>query len=214
MNNGWGQNQGATSTPVLAGDVVVSGTQWSGLYGNDRKTGKMLWRKEESDIRERGASPAYVDGLLYVASGNALFIIEPQSGHTVLRKQLPYNANTTSTPLVTGKWIIFGTQGNGLVALNRNTLEQEWQINTAPSLIYTSPYSRHPSCTVESSPVLHEGIVYFGASDGVIYGVDPEAGRVVWKHKVGAPVFGKITIDGKSLYTADYGGNVYRFDLQ
>lgn len=214
LNNGWGQNQGATSTPVLAGDVVVSGTQWSGLYGNDRKTGKMLWRKEESDIRERGASPAYVDGLLYVASGNALFIIEPQSGHTVLRKQLPYNANTTSTPLVTGKWIIFGTQGNGLVALNRNTLEQEWQINTAPSLIYTSPYSRHPSCTVESSPVLHEGIVYFGASDGVIYGVDPEAGRVVWKHKVGAPVFGKITIDGKSLYTADYGGNVYRFDLQ
>ena len=213
LNEGWGQNQGATSCPVLAGDVAVTGTQWSGLYGNDRNTGKLLWRKEESDIRERGASPAYVDGLLYLASGNAFFIIEPKSGNTIIRKEMPYNVNTTSTPLVTDKWIIFGTQNNGLVALDRSTLEQVWQVNTEASLIYTSPYSRYPVCTVESSPILYKGIVYFGASDGVIYGVNPKEGRVVWKYKIGAPLFGKITVAGNSLYAADYSGNVYRFNM-
>lgn len=68
-------------------------------------------------------------------------------------------------------------------------------------------------CTVESSPILYKGIVYFGASDGVIYGVNPKEGRVVWKHKIGAPLFGKITVAGNSLYAADYGGNVYRFNM-
>lgn len=213
LNSGWKQNQGATSSPVIAGDVLIACTEWSGMYGNDLKTGKFLWKIEEKDMLDRGASPAYVDNLLYVASGNAFYIIEPNSGHIILKKPLPYSANTTSTPLVIDKYIIFGTQSNGLVALNRNTLEQEWQVSTGSALIYTSPYSRHPVCTVESSPVLCNGIVYFGASDGVLYGVNPKEGRVVWKYKVGAPMFGKITVVGNSLYAADYGGSVYRFDL-
>ena len=212
-NKVWNQNQGATSHPVIAGDVVVSGTQWSGLYGNDRQDGTLRWKWEIANIRERGASPAYADGLLYLASGNAFYLIEPSTGHIILSKELPYSVNTNATPLVTKELIIIGTQGRGVVALNRETFEEQWSVATSPALIYTSPYSRHPVATVDASPILVNNTIYVGGSDGILYGIDAQTGRVTWKHKTGAPIFGTITHDGTHLYVADYSGNVYSFTL-
>ena len=212
-NVGWQRNQAATCHPLVTEDVLVMGTQWSGLYGNDLKTGDLRWKLEEPDIRERGATPAYVDGLLYMASGNAFFVIEPSTGHIILRKPLPFSANTNSTPLLTDRLVIFGTQGCGLVALDRETWEEVWRVQTRPSLIYTSPYSRHPVATVDSSPILVGDIVYFGASDGILYGVNWQDGQVVWKHRTGAPVFSSLTNVGNRLFAADYSGNVYAFTL-
>lgn len=213
VNTGWRQNQASTTRPVVAGDVVVMGTQWSGLYGNDLSSGRQLWKLEQADIRERGAAPAYVDGLLYMASGNAFFVIEPETGHIIMKKALPYSANTNSTPLVTDRLVVFGTQGRGLVALDRETWEEAWHVQTLPALVYTSPYSRHPSATVDASPVMAGKTVYFGGADGVLYGVDSESGRVIWKQPLGAPVFSSMTVSEGRMFVADYGGNVYSFRL-
>ena len=212
-NSGWRQNQAATSHPVVTDDVVVMGTQWSGLYGNDRQTGSLRWKLEEADIRERGAAPACVDGLLYMASGSAFFIIEPETGHVVLRKRLPYSVNTNATPLVTDRLVIIGTQDRGLVALDRATLEERWHVQADPALIYTSPYSRHPAATVDSSPVLVGKTVYFAASDGALYAVDSASGRTLWRHQAGAPVFASLVYGDGCLYMADYAGNVYAVRL-
>lgn len=212
-NKGWRQNQGATSHPVIAGDVVVSGTQWSGLYGNDKQTGALRWKHEIANIRERGASPAYIDGLLYLASGNAFFLIEPSTGHIILHKELPYSVNTNATPLVTKDLIVMGTQDYGIVALDRQTLEEQWHVMTHPALVYTSPYSRHPSATIDASPIQVDNTIYVGGSDGIIYGINAETGRITWKHKTGAPLFGTITHANGHLYVADYSGNVYSFSL-
>ena len=213
LNQAWGQNQATTSYPVVTDETVVMGTQWSGLYGNDRQTGSLRWKLEEADIRERGAAPAYVDGLLYMASGTAFFIIEPKTGHVVLRKQLPYGVNTNATPLVTDKLVILGTQDRGLVALDRTTWEERWHVQTEPALVYTTPYSRHPSATVDSSPVLVGKMVYCGASDGILYAIDLESGRTIRRHRMGAPVMAGLTHEGEYLYAVDYGGNVYSIRL-
>lgn len=213
LNQAWGQNQATTSYPVVTDGTVVMGTQWSGLYGNDRQTGSLRWKLEEADIRERGAAPAYVDGLLYMASGTAIFIIEPKTGHVVLRKQLPYGVNTNATPLVTDKLVILGTQDRGLVALDRTTWEERWYVQTEPALVYTTPYSRHPSATVDSSPVLVGKVVYCGASDGILYAIDLESGRTIRRHRMGAPVLAGLTHEGEYLYAVDYGGNVYSIRL-
>ena len=42
INKDWKQREGSTTTLTIAGDVLVSGTQWGGLYGNDIHTGKQL----------------------------------------------------------------------------------------------------------------------------------------------------------------------------
>ena len=79
------------------------------------------------------------------------------------------------------------------------------------ALVYTCPYSRQSSATIETSAVSAGDIVYVAASDGTVYGINKENGKVVWKHATGAPVFGSVALSGNALVVSDFGGNVYLF---
>lgn len=63
--HGLKQREGSTTTLTIAGDVLISGTQWGGLYGNDIRTGKQLWKLSDNGLGNRGASPVYKDGKLW-----------------------------------------------------------------------------------------------------------------------------------------------------
>lgn len=82
------------------------------------------------------------------------------------------SVDVNSTPLITESEIIFGTAANGVIALDKQTLEEKWNFKTNPALIYTSPYSKPSSSTVETSPVLVGDTIFFGASDGILYALN------------------------------------------
>ena len=190
---------------------MVGSSQWRALYGNDLKTGELKWEANTNGLRNRGASAAVHGDLLYIISSESFFILDANMGRVVVRKELPFSVDVTSTPLLTDKEIIFGSAKDGLIALDNETLELKWKFATNDALVFTSPYSRKPSATIETSPVLAGNTVYVGASDGTIYGVNKEDGKLVWKHATGAPVFGSVTVSGNALIAVDFGGNVYTF---
>jgi outer membrane protein assembly factor BamB len=171
-NKDWKQREGSTTTLTIAGDVLVSGTQWGGLYGNDIHTGKQLWKLSDNGLGNRGASPVYKNGKLWIISSKSFFTIEPQTGKVLQQKELSANLDVTSTPLITEQEIIFGTADRGVFALDKSTLFNKWKAETSPSLVYTAPYSTTPQAGVETSPVASQGIVYIGASDGYLYAID------------------------------------------
>ena len=70
-NTDWKQREGSTTTLTIAGDVLISGTQWGGLYGNDIRTGKQLWKLSDNGLGNRGASPVYKDGKLWIISSKS-----------------------------------------------------------------------------------------------------------------------------------------------
>lgn len=210
-NEGWSQREGTTSTLTQGNGILIGSVQWSALYGNDSKTGKMLWSVSNHGLRNRGASAAMHGSLLYLISEKSFFILEAATGRIIVRKPLPYNLDATSTPLLTDKEIIFGTANKGLVALDNETLEEKWNCPIGDALIYTAPYSRPTSGTIETSPALAGKTVYVGASDGGIYGIDKRTGKIVWKYTTGAPIFSSVAISGNTLIATDFGGNVYAF---
>ena len=181
------------------------------IYGNDAKTGEKLWAVSDNGLRNRGASPAMHGALLYLISDKSFFILEAATGKVIVRKPLPYNVDVTSTPLLTDKEIIFGSAQKGLIALDSETLEEKWTCPVGDALVYTCPYSRQPSATIETSAVWAGDIVYVAASDGMVYGINKEDGKVVWKHATGAPMFGSVALSGNALVVSDFGGNVYLF---
>lgn len=211
QNKDWNRGEGCTATLSLDQNVLIGHAHWGALYGNDATTGKMLWRLEDGQIRHRSSSAAMRDGLLYLVSSESFYIIESATGRVVVRKELGYNVNVTSTPLVTDSEIIFGTADRGVVALDRETLEEKWNFRTDPALIYTAPYVRNPASTVETSPVLAGNTLFIGASDGNLYALNPKDGKRVWSYAMGAPIFTTAAISGNGLYVADYAGNVYCF---
>ena len=117
INKDWKQREGSTTTLTIAGDVLVSGTQWGGLYGNDIHTGKQLWKLSDNGLGNRGASPVYKNGKLWIISSKSFFTIKPQTGKVLQQKELSANLDVTSTPLITEQEIIFGTADRGVFAL-------------------------------------------------------------------------------------------------
>ncbi|WP_455673999.1 outer membrane protein assembly factor BamB family protein [Phocaeicola sp.] len=210
-NEGWSQREGTTTTLTQGNGVLIGSVQWSALYGNDSKTGKMLWSISNYGLRNRGASAAMHGHLLYLISEKSFFILEAATGRIVVRKPLPYNLDVTSTPLLTDKEIIFGTANKGLIALDNQTLEEKWNCPINDALVYTAPYSRPVSATIETSPVWAGKTIYVSASDGNIYGICKDTGKVTWKYQTGAPIFSSVAISGNALIATDFGGNVYTF---
>lgn len=211
QNKDWQSSMGATSTLTVGDHILIASSQWGALYAHDNKTGKLKWKASANGLRSRGASAAIHGDWLYVISEKSLFIMGVDNGEIIERKDLPFRVDVTSTPLVTDKEIIFGSVKDGLVALDKKTLEMKWNFKTDNALIFSAPYSRKPSATIETSPVLVGNTVYVGASDGTIYGLNKKNGQPVWRHKTGAPIFGSIAISGNALIVADFGGNVYAF---
>ncbi len=78
-------------------------------------------------------------------------------------------------------------------------MEEKWTCPVGDALVYTCPYSRQPSATIETSAVWAGDIVYVAASDSTVYGINKEDGKVVWKHATGAPMFGSVALSGNAL---------------
>ena len=213
QNKDWSQREGTTATLSLSPDetVLIGGVQWSAMYANDAHTGKCLWGKSEDGIRNRASSPAMYDGAMYFLSNQSLFVLSEKTGSILVRKELPYSVDVTSTPLVTKSEIIFGTARDGLVALNRGTLEEKWKLRTERALIYTAPYVNEEAAQIECSPVLTGDMVIVGASDGVFYAVDRKKGTLLWRHRTGAPIMTTVAVSGNMFFGADYAGNIYAF---
>lgn len=210
-NKDWQQHEGSTATMSLDEGVLVCSAHWGALYGNDIVTGRMLWSAEKDGIRHRSSSAVMQGEVFYLASDESLFLMETKTGRIIMQKKLPFSVNVASSPLVTDKEIILGTASEGIVALDRETWQEKWRYRTGQAMIYTAPYFRNPSATVEASPVWTGKMVVAGGADGVFYGLDKESGSLLWRHVAGAPVFASVAVSGNTLFAVDYGGNVYAF---
>lgn len=62
---------------------------------------------------------------------------------------------------------------------------------------------------VESSPLLVDGVVYFGSWDRKIYAVDAETGKEIWSFETGDEVKGSVAYAKNTVYVGSYDGNVY-----
>lgn len=210
-NNDWDRGEGCTATLSLNRNVLIGHAHWGGLYANDATTGKMLWGTGDGELRHRSSSAAMIGDVFYLISSESFFVIESKTGRILARKNLGYNVNVTSTPLVTGSEIVFGTSDRGIIALDRETLAEKWNFRSKPAMIYSAPYVRNPAATVEASPVLSGNTIFIGASDGNLYALDRKTGKQLWKHETGAPIFAAVSISGNALYAVDFVGNVYGF---
>lgn len=214
-NTSWAQNEGTTSTFAFTDKVVLTGSQWQALFANDLQTGKMEWRADRDGLRFRASTPVVVNGIIYVLSDKSLFLLDPKTGNIIIRKELPYDVQVTSQPLLTDEAIIFGTTNAGIRALDIRTFEPLWNVATGAGLIYTSPYQRQPVENIESSATLTSGgNVIIGTADGAVRVINPKDGTVLHTVELGAPILTTFAVDGTACFIADYAGNIYRFDTE
>jgi outer membrane protein assembly factor BamB/adenine/guanine phosphoribosyltransferase-like PRPP-binding protein len=114
-----------------------------------------------------------------------------------------------SSPALFEDKVIFGTDCGTVWGVERLTGRIEWQFQTKDKT----------GKGVISSPIIHDGRLYFGAYDGVLYCLDPKTGREIWANHccdwIGASpvIYNDRLFIGLEYRNAQWGGSVACFDL-
>ncbi len=188
---------GFQSSPAVVDGVVYTGCRDAQLYALDAATGEEKW-KFDNALSWVITSPAVVDGKVYFAtSDSSLYhVIDAATGKSLIKQE--GKAYMFSSPAVTNDVVFIGVLNGTLEARDRNSGELLWDFKTDLSkkndgwLLtadrkFNGPYAfpgnwrEDPIAAADrqfsigvifSSPLVANGVVYFGATDGFLYALE------------------------------------------
>lgn len=173
----WAFNTGdnVPTTPLVAGDTVVIGTEAGFAHGIDAATGEERWRQEAGGPIT--ASPVLVDGAAVIGSDDGgLYAFEPETGER--RWRVLVGAPIESAPAARDGVVYAADRDGGVVAVDAETGDEIWE-GSAES-------------TVRTPVAVSDDLVVVMTDFGRLVGLDRRNGRRRWQtgeiHE-GHPVF-------------------------
>lgn len=186
--------QGIASSAAVAEGRVFFGCRDGHFYALDAATGALVWKVDN----HKGwviASPAVQDGRVYfpTSDGQRFKAVEAATGKVVYDRTL--SAVSFSSPALAGNRLVFGTSDGLLHLLDRDTGNTVASFQTEGHRLNKGKYldakgqmigaALYPDMTLEgaiigldrmfslgsilSSPVVAEGLVIVGSTDGTVY---------------------------------------------
>lgn len=207
--------ENAPSEFALNASRLIVSSNWDALKALDIESGKALWSNDDEDIRFRTSTPAVIDdGTLLVAADDAIMLVDGFTGEITAKTNYEnYSFSSSGQPVVENSTAYIPTANHGIVAFDMKKQQILWEMMPGEATVDTSPYISH-AATVESTPVLTNGQLIFGASDGKLYRIRTKDGSVLSSRKIGAPVFGKAALcDDGSVIVADFAGRISKVTL-
>lgn len=107
-------------------------------------------------------------------------------------------ASITTNVLPVGETLLYGTQAGALVAVDRVSGQERWRFQTTDAIF--------------STPVVANGIVYFGSAGRRIYAVRMTDGAFVWAFHMKDIISSSPAIQGDTVYVSSEDRNVYALD--
>ncbi len=169
------------------------------------------------------SSPAISDNIAYIGSGdNNLYAIDTKNGEKIWTFES--KGEIHSTPAVNNKTVFFVSNDGNFYALDKISGAEKWRFKTqgekqysAVNLfgydtnneIYPDPWDLYLS-----SPVVENGIVYFGSGDSHIYALDANSGKEIWKYRTGDVVHSSPAISNGIVYCGSFDGKLYALDAK
>ena len=188
---------GFQSSPAVVNGIVYTGCRDSNLYALDAATGKEKWRFN-NEMSWVITSPAVTDGkVVFATSDSSLYhVVDATTGKPLLKQEA--KAYMFSSPSVTGDVVLIGVLNGTLEARDLKTGDLLWDYQTDASkqnkgwvlaadrkfnmpLLHYSDWREAPLVasdrefsvgSIFSSPLVANGVVYFGSTDGFLYAVE------------------------------------------
>lgn len=152
------------------------------------------------------SSPIVSDDIVYFGGlDSLLYAIDIKTGKEAWRFRTKGEIRSN---VCIGQDRVFLNGGDGVIyALNKRTRKLEWTFKTGGEKKYDfADY-------FQSTPVLTNGVLYFGSGDGRVYAVNADAGTLVWSFKTGNIVHTTPAIDHDKIFVGSFDGYVYALNL-
>jgi outer membrane protein assembly factor BamB len=196
--------RGIHGTPAVANGAVYVGAYDGAMYAFDLDTGERYWKTTLGGAI--GSSPAYYDGLVYIAveyptPSGALFVVDAVDGSVVFDDRRPTNHphSTLAIDRAAGR-LVFGDNDGVLHAWRFPDLNYEWSFRTGDAI---------------KGPVATDGDrVYVGSWDEHVYAVDLADGTERWAFETDDLVMSGPSVEPATdtVYVGSHDGNLYALD--
>jgi outer membrane protein assembly factor BamB len=159
------------------------------------------------------ATPVAFDGTVYVGALNGQFhAVRAADGSKVWMWPGPHPIDGVAT--VSADAVYFVDRALELVCLDRKNGEFRWRFALHDSVLGKGPAPENATFTRRvSTPLVLDGVVYAGSSDGGLYALDAATGARQWRFEAGTPIFSAIGhIGGDTLSFGGMDGSIVLFD--
>jgi outer membrane protein assembly factor BamB len=180
--------------PLLADDAVYVGDGAGIFHAVDAATGTRRWRYATNGRIRHGAALSATD-VVFSSTDKFVYALDRKSGKETWRSAT--HGEPDATPLVHDGRVFISDRGAGLYALDAKTGVSRW-------LLF------HWGSWVESTPVIHDGVLYIGSSDlRRVSAISPGDGHVHWRSDVYGWTWGTPLVIGERIYAGAAGGTPY-----
>ncbi len=177
--------------------------QWPMYGANSRRTqahGDIKLRPPFKVVWSRGIGtliefPAVITGgVAYIGNyKGTIYALNMRDGK-VIWKYDPPGGKMASSPAIVGDGLVVHGMDGIVRVLDRSNGRLRWSFRVG------SP--------IESSPIVHDGLDYFGAWNGRVYALDLKRRKLRWSWGGGHKITSSAAIAGTTLYIGDYGGRL------
>jgi outer membrane protein assembly factor BamB/tRNA A-37 threonylcarbamoyl transferase component Bud32 len=188
--------QRVVSSPAVAGpeNLVLFGSLDHLLYAVDTRIGQLSWT-----VKTQGAvqsSPTLAHGHVFFGSDDgSLYAVRLATGR--IQWTWPGGVPIRSRPLVTGELVVVGLESGDVLAADLSG-KMVWRFKAKRAVV--------------SSPLEHDGIVFFGSLDWQVYALDITRGWKVWEFRTGKPVVSSPAYGDDKIFIGSVDGSMYAID--
>lgn len=190
-------------TPILIGDLILSGNSLDGLVAYERETGQVKWRLNVLNGIE--GNTTLINRTLFLGGLDGQFYsIDALSGK--INWKFPIRSEFLSEPLLIEENLYVLSGNNTLYSLDAVSGKQNW--------VYTRQDTSSLSIRGGSKPAYRNETLYLGFSDGALVSLNEKTGNVKWelqlnKGKRFRDIDASPIIDGDYIYVAGYDDRLY-----
>jgi outer membrane protein assembly factor BamB len=182
------------------------------FYAFDKRTGKVRWSyniHQDGNQTSFHGNPLISDQLILIGADKScasgaighVYAFDRNTG-TVRWKHR--TAGTPTDIARIGSMVYAASFLDELIALNLADGSVRWKFATG---------TPNPDCEIVSSPVIVGNRVFYAGLDGVLYGLDGESGKVLWKRDLGKRATTKLSAVGNSLYVGTSMNRLFRISV-
>jgi len=214
-----GSNYDSGSSPAVANGLIYIGTYFA-VFALNATTGVQLWNNMPfHDVPVAFSSPVVVGGVVYVGttlpySTPAVFAFDAATGIELWSTFPASIGSVSSSPAVVNGVVYVGTEG-GIVDVSLSSLSTSFGVYTFNAKSGAQIWNYSTGYSVEASPVVVGGAVYFVSYDGNFYALEAANGEKIWNYTTGIPKSNLVNVDSSpavingTVYVGSDDGNVY-----
>jgi len=188
---------GFQSSPAVVDGVVYTGCRDSNVYALDAATGREVWRFENGGSWVISSPAVVQDKVIFGTSDSSMYVVlDAKTGKPLVERK--GKAFMFSSPAVAGNVVYIGVLNGTLEARELASGDLLWEFQTETSkrnkgwvltaerrfntpLLYASNWREGPIVAADrqfaigaffSSPLIVDGIVFVGATDGNLYALE------------------------------------------